>query len=368
MSFSTPAMTGINDVGDTHAFPQKMRNSMSAMKLEKQPSVYNPWQGGMHTTNSPWQSGIHQTLAPWQTAAPVMMSPWHANMSYFHNQSDGQPVNPCHLQSALAPVDIRVSSESNMVNEKSTADKNANNVQITWNSAEELANALFPDTKESVANTQSTDAAATGADRRSKRRSEANGRSTKQESSNKILELHADALENHKRSIETLHKNTSSNLKCQNEKVEQITSSNGIHRQVLAEHKKHIVELLQARNTLNAKNQDLHEGVRSMKRTQDLSLANHKENIEALASVVRNHGKRTAEHSEALTQHKKIIEKLNTEISQLKDSSKRDKSLSTSKKTNFADVPEFKSSVNPVNLQTFLPTPLIAPRRKTFKH
>jgi hypothetical protein len=357
MSFSTPAMTGINDVGDKQALPQNMRNSMSKIMLEKQPSVYNPWHGGMHTMNNPWQSGIQPTLNPWQTGAPVMMSPWHANMSYFHNQPDGQTSNPGHLQSALAPVDIRVSSESNTVNERSSADKNANNVQITWNSAEELANALFPDARDSIAITQNTDVVATN--RRSRRRSEATGRNTKQEFSSNTLDLHADALENHKQSIESLHRNTSVNLKRQNEKVEQITASNQTHREVLAEHKKHILDLLAARNLLNSKNENLDQSVRSMKKTQDTSLANHKENIEALASVVRSHGKRTEEHSEALTQHKNIIERLNTEVMKLKTSSQKDR------KTNFADLPEFQRSSYPTNLQTFLPSPLVAPRRKS---
>lgn len=359
MSFSTPAMTGINDVGDKQVLPQNMRNGMSKIMLEKQPSVYNPWQGGMHTMHSPWQSGIQPTLNPWQTGAPVMMSPWHTNMSYFHNQPDGQTINPGHLQSALAPVDIRVSSESNMANERSSVDNSANNVQITWNSAEELANALFPDTKESCANTQDTDVAEISRDRRSRRRNESNGRSIKQEASNKILDLHADALENHKQSIESLHRNTSMNLKRQDEKVENVTSSNHTHRQVLADHKKHILDLLAARNSLIAKNENLDQSVRSMKKTQDVSLANHKENIEALASVVRSHGKRTAEHSEALTQHKNILERLNTEVMRLKTSAQKDK------KTNFADLPEFQRSSYPTNLQTFLPSPLVAPRRKS---
>ena len=382
MSFSTPAMTGINDVGDKQGMHQNMRIGMSNMKLQAQPSVYNPWQSGMQTLSSPWQFGPQPTSTQWQTGSPVMMNPWHTNMSPFQNLPDCQMSNLGQAQSGLAPVDIRVLSESNMIQEKSTDDKNAKNVQITWNSAEELANALFPEKKETN-KTQRSDSGDMGKNRR-RQKSQNNDQSIGSDTSSKTLRVHADALDNHKKSIEALHNRTSMILKRQEEKIDKhqatIADHNvnfkrqevkiDKHQAAIADHKKHILDLLAARNKLETSTASMKNGVQSMKKTQETALANHKHNIEALASVVRDNNNKSKEHSEALIQHKKIIEGINNEISQLKKKANGAKFLSSEEK--FDPLPKKKSLAieqmfNPENLKTFSSQPLLAPRRKCKK-
>jgi len=383
MSFSTPAMTGINDVGDKQGMHQNMRIGMSNMKLQAQPSVYNPWQSGMQTLSSPWQFGPQPTSTQWQTGSPVMMNPWHTNVSPFQNLPDCQMSNLGQTQSGLAPVDIRVLSESNMIQEKSTDDKNAKNVQITWNSAEELANALFPEKKETPNKTQRSDSGDMGKNRR-RQKSQNNDQSIGSDTPSKTLRVHADALDNHKKSIEALHNRTSMILKRQEEKIDKhqatIADHNvnfnrqevkiDKHQAAIADHKKHILDLLAARNKLETSTASMKNGVQSMKKTQETALANHKHNIEALASVVRVNNNKSKEHSEALIQHKKIIEGINNEILQLKKKADGAKFLSSEEK--FDPLPKKKSLAiepmfNPENLKTFSSQPLLAPRRKCKK-
>jgi hypothetical protein len=270
------------------------------------PSAANPWQSGVPSPANPWQSGVPSPANPWQSGVPSPANPWQSGVPLASNPWQYQPYafgspysDMINTQTGLAPVDIEVVSDLTKLNEN-TGDKK---VQITWNSAEELADALFPnEQKTNIAKIQELHAEALG-----DHKVHIETMKGVNKKISKTLSTHAEALSNHKDAIEEQHKKTSKQIKEQDTVLRQQSSilddykvKVGSHHRVLANHKDSI-------QALAAK-------------VDGQGAIVHKTNakIETLTSKVLFDNNHMKKQSAALLQHKEVLQVMTRDIDTIK--------------------------------------------------
>lgn len=290
MSFSTPAMTGSTEVRDAKNERPYISSHATPLHMESPWRLKVPGASAPASTASPWQVGAPSAYMPWQVGAPSSYMPWQVGTQSacngLHPYTHANPWSGIiPTTSGLAPVDIKVLSES----EQTTAEKNKDmqtssldtnsdrrNASITWSSAEELAEALFP-TKED-------------------------------ENTTTLMKTHAQALLNHKEEIENAHSRMAQHAKALSHHKQTLTGvKNDIedHDKLFENHKNQIGKL---KSQLKATSDTQHE-----------VFLNYKSNIEQLHNSAKDHksevNKRLLEHDVSLKNMKSEFDKMKLKIS-----------------------------------------------------
>lgn len=284
MSFSTPSMTqdakSGNDARLTSQFRMNLPMPTAASWATGQNTEANPWSSMHYMPGNKWPSTEYGQRSPWLSLQNGPHDSQLTSMSAFMGASPVTMYNAAkqsHTSSYMSPwcmeatnnnsnkpVDIEVVGDRH-----DNQNMNSDNVKISWNSVEQLANSLFPSTDENV--------------------------------TVQLEELHHGCL-NHKSAIQKLHKTTH---KLQ-QNVRDHRTFHDIHSKNISDHKE----------VLNSQNEKLDKSLLTQLDMQDKfdthtqALENHKHHLQEVRKESAEANRKSSALTLALKSHKETLEKM----------------------------------------------------------